>query len=46
MTYDNTRHTDVVKRGGFWLEVDRRGHRSSKEVDCDIMVQGFIRLIE
>jgi hypothetical protein len=30
MTYDNTRHTDVAKRGGFWIGVDRRGRRSSK----------------
>jgi hypothetical protein len=31
MTYDDTRHTDVVKRGDFWIEVDRRGRRSSKQ---------------
>jgi hypothetical protein len=29
--HDDTRHTDVVKRGGSWLRVDRRGRRSSKE---------------
>jgi hypothetical protein len=37
MAYDDTRHTDVVKRGCSWLKVDRRGCRSSKEVDCDIL---------
>jgi hypothetical protein len=30
MTYDDTRHTDVAKRGGSWIRVDRRGRRSSK----------------
>jgi hypothetical protein len=30
MTYDDTGHTDVAKRGGSWIEVDRRGRRSSK----------------
>jgi hypothetical protein len=30
MTYDDTRHTDVAKRGVSWIGVDRRGHRSSK----------------
>jgi hypothetical protein len=30
MTYDGTRHTDMAKRGGSWIEVDRRGRRSSK----------------
>jgi hypothetical protein len=30
MTYDDTRHTDVAKKGGSWLGVDRRGCRSSK----------------
>jgi hypothetical protein len=24
MTYDGARHTDVAKRGGSWLGVDRR----------------------
>jgi hypothetical protein len=28
MAYDDTRHTDVAKRGGSWIGVDRRGHRS------------------
>jgi hypothetical protein len=38
MVYDNTRYTDVAKRGGFSsLGVDRRGRRSSKEVECDIL---------
>jgi hypothetical protein len=30
MTYDDTRHTDMAKRGGYWIGVDRRGCRSSK----------------
>jgi hypothetical protein len=25
MAYDDTRHTDVAKRGGSWIGVDRRG---------------------
>jgi hypothetical protein len=37
MTYDDTRHTDVAKRVGSWIVVDRRGCRSSKGVDCDIL---------
>jgi hypothetical protein len=37
LAYDGTRHTDVAKRGGSWSGVDRRGHRSSKGVDCDIL---------
>jgi hypothetical protein len=37
MTYDDTRHTDTAKREGSWIEVDRRGRRSSKGVDCDIL---------
>jgi hypothetical protein len=41
MTYDNTRHTDVAKRGGSWIGVDRRVHRSSKGVDCDILAPGM-----
>ena len=31
MSYDDTRHTDVAKREGYWIGVDRRGRRSSKE---------------
>jgi hypothetical protein len=54
MSYDDTRHTYVAKRGGSWLGVDRRGRRSSKGVDCDILglvdgdilVQCLIELIE
>jgi hypothetical protein len=54
MAYDNARHIDVARRGGSWLGVDRRGHRSSKGVDCDILVladgdilaQCLIELIE
>jgi hypothetical protein len=30
MAYDDTRHTDVAKRRGSWIGVDRRGRRSSK----------------
>jgi hypothetical protein len=37
MAYDDTRHIDMAKRGGFWIGVDRRGRRSSKGVDCDIL---------
>jgi hypothetical protein len=39
MTYDATRHIGMAKRGGSWLGVDRRGRRSSKGVDCDILAQ-------
>jgi hypothetical protein len=54
MVYDDTRQTDVAKRGGSWIEVDQRGHRSSKGVDCDILTlvdgdilsQCLIELIE
>jgi hypothetical protein len=42
----STGHTNVGKRGRSWLGVDRRGRRSSKEVDCDILAQGLIGLIE
>jgi hypothetical protein len=37
MAYDSTRHKDVAKRGGSWLVVDRRGRRSSKGVDSNIL---------
>jgi hypothetical protein len=54
VAYDDSRHTDVAKRGGTWLGVDRRERRSSKEedcdiltqMDCDILAQGLIELIE
>jgi hypothetical protein len=46
MAYDDTRHTDVAKRGGSWIGVDQRGRWSSKGVDCDILAQGLIELIE
>jgi hypothetical protein len=36
----------VAKRGHSWLGVDRRGRRSSKGVDYDILAQGLIGLIE
>jgi hypothetical protein len=39
MIYDGTRHIDVAKRGGSWLEVDRRGRRSSKGLECDILAR-------
>ena len=41
MTYDDTRHIDVAKRGGSYIAVERRGRRSSKGVDCDILVPGW-----
>jgi hypothetical protein len=41
MAYDDTRHTDMAKRGGSWIEVDRRGRRSSKGVDYDILAPGM-----
>jgi hypothetical protein len=39
MAYDDTRHTNVAKRGGSWIGEDRRGG-----VDCDILspVDGHI----
>jgi hypothetical protein len=46
MAYDVTGNTDVAKRGGSWLGVDRRGRRSSRGVDCDILTKGLIELIE
>jgi hypothetical protein len=42
MAYDDTRHTNVTKRGGSWIGVDRRGRRSSKGVDYDIMAPGMV----
>jgi hypothetical protein len=42
MTYDDTRHTNVAKRGGSWIGVDRRGIRSSEGVDCDILTPGKV----
>jgi hypothetical protein len=30
MVYDDIRHTDMAKRGGSWIGVERRGRRSSK----------------
>jgi hypothetical protein len=45
-TYANTERTDVAKGGHSWLGVDRRGRRSSKGVDYDILAQGLIGLIE
>jgi hypothetical protein len=40
--YDDTRHIDVAKRGGSWIEVDRRGCRFSKGVDCDILTPRMV----
>jgi hypothetical protein len=53
MAYDDTGHTDMAKRGDFWLGVDRRQLRFSKGVDCDILAsvdgdilaQGLIELV-
>jgi hypothetical protein len=30
MAYDDTRHTNMTKRRGSWIRVDRRAHRFSK----------------
>jgi hypothetical protein len=38
--------TDVAKRGRSCLGVDRQGRRSFKGVNCDILTQGLIGLIE
>jgi bisphosphoglycerate-independent phosphoglycerate mutase (AlkP superfamily) len=54
IAYDDTGHTNVAKRGGSWLGVDRQGRWSSKGVDCDILAsedgdihtQDLIELIE
>jgi hypothetical protein len=37
-----TLDTDVAKRGGSWIGIDRRGCRSSKGVDCDILALGMV----
>jgi hypothetical protein len=42
MAYDDTRHTNVAKRGGSWIRVDQRGCRSSKGLDCDILTPGMV----
>jgi hypothetical protein len=44
--YASTGCTNMTKRGRSWLEIDRRGRRSSKGLDCDILPQGLIGLIE
>jgi hypothetical protein len=44
--YVSIGHTDVAKRGHSWLEIDRRGRQSSKGVNCDILAQDLIELIE
>jgi hypothetical protein len=42
MVYDDTGHTNVAKRGGSWLGVDRRGHGLLRGVYCDILAQCII----
>jgi hypothetical protein len=44
--YASTGHMDVAKGGRSFLGIDRRGHRSSKGVDWDILAQGLIGFIE
>jgi hypothetical protein len=36
----------VVKRGCLWLGVDQCGRQSFKGMDCDILTQRLIGLIE
>jgi hypothetical protein len=38
--------TNMTKRGRSWLGVDQQRHQSSKGVDCDILAQVLIGLIE
>jgi hypothetical protein len=42
MAYGDTRSTDVDNRGGAWIGVDRRGRRSPKGVDYDILAPGMV----
>jgi hypothetical protein len=42
MAYGDTRHINLAKRGGSWIGVDRRGHRSSKGLDCDILTPRMV----
>jgi hypothetical protein len=42
MAYDDTRDIDMANRGGSWIGVDRRGRRSSKGLDCDILAPGMV----
>jgi hypothetical protein len=42
MAYDDIRHINVAKRGGFWIVVDRRERRSYKGLDCDILTLGMV----
>jgi hypothetical protein len=44
--YASTGRMDVSKMGRSWLGVDKRGRRSFKGVDCDILTQGLVGLIE
>jgi hypothetical protein len=39
MAYDDTRHTDVAKRGGSWIMI-------SWPLGWDVLAQGLIELIE
>jgi hypothetical protein len=43
--YVSIERTDVAKRRRFWLGVDRRGYRSPKRVDCDILALNRIDII-
>jgi hypothetical protein len=43
--YASIGHMVMAKRGRSWLGIDRQGHRSSKGMDCDILVQCLIELI-
>jgi hypothetical protein len=44
--YASTGHTDVTKRGHSWFGVNRWKHQSSKGVNCDILTQDIIGLVE
>jgi hypothetical protein len=44
--YVSTERMDAAKRRHSWLGIDRWGRRSSKRVNCDIMTQYLIGLIE
>jgi hypothetical protein len=46
MTYDDTRHTDVAKRGGPDLGLTDENVGLLSRVDCDILAQDLIELIE
>jgi hypothetical protein len=46
MAYDDTRHTDVAKRGGPDLGLTDENVGLLSRVDCDILAQDLIELIE